>query len=67
MNMSCKKCGKTAISDEAFNAFNGGFLCKSCYRAFQVKSLGFGITLAVVGLITAMSVIAVAVIWLTLS
>ena len=62
--MSCKKCGKTGINDEAFNAPNGGFLCKSCYRVLQTKSLGIGLLLAVVGLVTAMLIIAVAVIWL---
>ena len=67
MSITCKKCGKTDINDEAFNAFKGGFLCKSCYRAFQVKSLGIGMILAVVGLVVAVLIIAAATIWLTLA
>ena len=63
MNLSCQKCGKTDIHDEAFNALQGGFLCKSCYRAFQIKSAGIGILIAVVGLFVSMLIIAAVTLW----
>ena len=62
-NMACKKCGKTGIHDEAFNAPQGGFLCKSCYRAFQAKSLSCGLLFAVVGLFIAMAIVAIGTLW----
>ena len=63
MNLVCKKCGKTDIADEAFNAPRGGFLCKSCYRSFQIRSLVIGIILAIVLLFATMLAIVVGVIW----
>jgi hypothetical protein len=53
MNLVFKKCGKTDIADEASNAPRGGFLCQSCYRSFQIRSLVIGIVLAIVGLFAA--------------
>jgi len=49
--MNCKKCGAEGIDDQAYNAPGGGFLCQACYRAFQVKSVVFGLTIAALGVV----------------
>lgn len=49
--MNCKKCGAEGIDEQAFNAPGGGFLCKTCYRRLQVKSVGIGLALAAVGVV----------------
>ena len=61
--MNCKKCGAEGIDDQAFNAPGGGFLCKACYRRFQVKSAGLGLVLAVVGVLAVLAFLIFLLIW----
>ena len=46
-SMNCKKCSKQSISDEAYPAINGGFVCFECrvdIVCAQLKLIGgFGL------------------------
>ena len=56
--VDCKKCRKVSIEIEAYNAPGGGFLCKGCYRRLQYKCVAIGLTLAVLGTVSALAMLA---------
>ena len=49
--MNCKRCNKENIEDEAYNTPGGGFVCRACYRRFQWKCAGIGLSIAVLGVV----------------